>query len=291
MFKQLLIAFLTTLIAGVTFAAGLVCSRLVVSAVGLSAPRLSTQAPESIAGFYLLAGSIVLSGGLALLAKGISASRRVRWLVLSVFLFLGFAVSTTIEASIFSNAAGTLLMIPILLLPCMLLVGVIALLSSSPFSERDIKERIIQFFRARSWQEWIWRIVVASMSFPLIYFVFGLVVSPIVSNYYASGVSGLALPAPALIVQVQFLRSLIHLVAAFPILILWKGNRLRFVIALASAFFVFVFAYDIVLAVQMPAILTLVHGVEVLIDSLVYAWAIFFLLMPDNTQLMQQSTT
>jgi hypothetical protein len=289
MFKKLLIAFLTILIAGATFAAGLVGSRLFFSAVGLSAPRLPAQAPESIAGFYLLAGSIALSGGLTLLAKGIGASRRVRWLVLAVFLFLGFAASTTIESSIFSNATGTLLMIPILLIPCILLAGVIALPSVLPSSAKNIKERIIQFFHARSGSEWTWRILGAIMGFPLIYFVFGLAVSPIVSDYYASGVSGLALPPPALIVQVQCLRSLIHLVAVFPILILWKWNRQRLVIALASAFFVFVFAYDMVLAVQMPVILTLVHGIEVLIDSLVYTLAIVFLLMPDNRRLVQQS--
>lgn len=290
MFKRLLIEFLTTLIAGATFAAGLVASRLLFSAVGLSAPRLPAQAPESIAGFYLLAGSIVLSGGLTLLAKGIGASRRVRWFVSAVFLFLGFAASTTIESSIFSEATGTHLMIPVLLIPCILLAGVIALPSASPSSTMNIKDRIIQFFRARSGSEWTWRVLVAIVSFPLIYFVFGLIVSPIVSDFYASGVSGLALPPPTLIVQVQCLRSLVHLLAVFPVIILWKWNRQHLVIALASAFFAFVFAYDMVLAVQVPANLILVHGIEVLMSSLVYALVIVFLLMPDNRRLIQQST-
>jgi hypothetical protein len=120
-------------------------------------------------------------------------------------------------------------------------------------------------------------------SFPLIYFGFGLLVAPVVSPYYARGDYGLALPAPALIVQVALLRSLLHLVAALPVIVLWNGSRLRLVVALAAAFFVCVFAYDIVMAIRMPVVLVVVHGVEVLADSLAYAWVLFRLFASDGT--------
>ena len=288
MFKQALIRLSTILIAGIAFAAGLVGSRLLSHAIGLSAPRMPAQAPESIAGYYLITGSIILSGGLALPATGISASLPVRWLVLATFVFLGFAVSTTIETSIFSSAAGTMSMIPALLLPCILLAGVLAAPCLTPFPTRETEGRIVRFFRARPWPEWTWRIAAAVVSFPLIYFVFGLMASPVVSDYYASGVSGLALPAPASIVRVQFLRSILHLVSLFPLLILWRGDRRHIVVGLTLAFFVFIFAYDIVLANQIPAVLVLVHGLEVLVDSLVYAWAVVHLLMPDKTRSIQK---
>jgi len=289
--KHNLARILAVLISGIAFAIGLIISRVLFYTVGLSAPRIPEQAPESIAGFYLIAGSLILSGGLVLLTEGMSASRLVRWLVLGTFVFLGFAVSTTIEASIYSSASELLLIIPVLLLPCILSTGVLSQMLSPRSENWNTMKRVSQFFGTRSLSEWGWRIALTIVSFPVIYFVFGLVVAPIVTSYYANGVSGLALPSPSKIVQVQFFRSVIHLIAAVPLIVLWKRERQHLVVALALAFFVFVFVYDVVLAIQMPIVLVFVHGVEVLVDSLVYAWVLVFLLMPNKMHWVQESPT
>ncbi len=261
------------------FAIGLVVSRLVFQFVGVSPPRMPTQAEEAGAGYYLLAGSIALAAGMVLSSRGIRGTLPIRWLVLSTFLFIGFGVSSTIETSIYSSTGGVLWMIPVLLLPCLLLAGTEAVLLKSPLAEPTRTRGVADAFRSRTWVQWALRGLGAIAVFPLIYFIFGMIVSPVVSQYYEQGVSGLALPEPVVIVSTQFLRGALHLLAVLPVIVFWNGSKRKLVLALALAFFVFVAAYDIVLAYQVPIVLVVTHGIEVLVDSFVYAWVLATLLL------------
>jgi len=267
------------LVSGLIFAAGLVASRLIFHTLGVSPPRLPGQVPEAIAGYYLLAGSIALAAGAALTSRGLRGTRLARWLVLATFLFVGFGVSSTIETAIFSSADGVLLMVPVLLLPCSLLAGVEAALLRPREADRLPMSSSAGFFRARTWAQWSWRLAAAVAAFPLVYFVFGIIVSPVVTEYYAHGTAGLALPGAGVILATQFLRGALHLVVALPIMILWSASRRQLVVALALAFFVFVAAYDIVLACRVPNVLLITHTFEVLADSFVYAWLLVVLLI------------
>jgi len=279
-FSRLSFRLVTIATAGVVFATGLVISRLLAYAFHFNAPRMAVQAPESIAIFYLLGGSVLLVGGILWLIDNIQAKKFTRWITYFVFLYLGFAVSTTIESAIYSTAPGILTMIFIFLLPCVLLAGILVFASNSiPVAQNlGFGVHLKNYFHMKSATEWSWRILLAIVSFPMIYFLFGIIASVFVADYYNAGVAELRLPAPQVIVQVQVLRSVLHLIAIAPILILWKGSRQSLIIALALAFFVFVFTYDIILAIQIPATLILVHGVEVLIDSCAYSWVLVSLL-------------
>jgi hypothetical protein len=97
-------------------------------------------------------------------------------------------------------------------------------------------------------------------------------VSPIVSSYYEAGVAGLSLPEPQVILLTQLLRGVLHLLAVWPVMLFWNGSRKHLVVALGLSFFVFVSAYDFVLAYRVPVTLVFIHGIEVLISSLLYAW-------------------
>lgn len=265
-----------TLVGAFTFAAGLVVSRLAIAYLGLSPERAPNQASEVVAGYYLLAGSIALAIGTVPSALGLREGRTVgRSLVLAVFLVLGLAVSTSIEASIYSSAAGALQMIPVLILPCLLLAVAEAALfgSRSGAFTAKLPERV-----DRTAAQWTFRGLGAVLAFPLVYFVFGTLVSPIVGPFYARGIAGLALPGVGTIVGVEVLRGVLHLAAIGPILLLWGGTRKRLIFALASGFFVFVAAYDPILAYEVPVRLIVVHGIEVALDSVAYAWLVVSLL-------------
>ena len=269
-------------VCGFVFAAGLVASRLILQAIGVSPPRMPTQAPEAIAGYYLLVGSVVLAAGVTLLSRGVRGTRLVQWLVLAAFLFIGFGVSSTIETSIFSSTHGVLLMMPVLLLPCCLLAGAETALRRRPDANRLPAPSAAAFFRGRARAQWAWRFAAGIVAFPLVYFIFGIIVSPIVTEHYARGTAGLVLPEPGLILSIQLTRSMLYLLVALPVMILWSGSRRQLVVALALAFFVFVAAYDIVLAYQVPNVLLVTHAFEVLADSFVYAWLLVALLVQNT---------
>lgn len=266
-------------VCGFVFAAGLVASRLISQTMGVSPPRMPTQAPEAVAGYYLLVGSVVLAAGITRLSQGVRGTRWVRWLVLATFLFIGFGVSSTIETSIFSSTHGVLLMMPVLLLPCCLLAGAETALRRRPDANRLPAPSAAAFFRGRTWAQWAWRFAAGIVAFPLVYFIFGIVVSPVVTEYYVRGTAGLVLPEPGLILSIQLTRSILYLLVTLPVMILWSGSRRQLVVALALAFFVFVAAYDIVLAYRVPNVLLVTHAFEVLADSFVYAWLLVALLV------------
>ncbi len=122
----------------------------------------------------------------------------------------------------------------------------------------------------------------AIISFPLIYFFFGILVSPIVTTYYDELVKGLFLPKPETIIIIQLIRSTLFLLITIPIIINWTSSKTQLILALSFAHFVMVFAYDFYLAIVMPIELVLIHGVEILLDSFVYSWVLIKILNNRN---------
>lgn len=266
------------------FAFGLVVSRLVLHPMGLTPPRMPQQADESTAVYYLLSGSFLLSIGLFALAPKISGAFITRFLSMFFFFFACFGISVSLESSIYSSIEGFDLMTLILLLPIILFSFTSTSLTSSQSTTETFSRRSIHFLKSKTPGEWAWRILLAILSFPIVYLLFGIVVSPFVADYYRESSYGLAIPGIGTIMAVQLARSLLFLLATLPIMIAWFGNRIQLVVMLGIAHFVFVFSYDIVLAYQLPMNLVLTHAIEILLDSMVYSWAIVKLLYSERLE-------
>lgn len=260
------------------FASGLIVSRLILHPIGLTPPRLPQQADESTAVYYLLSGSLLLSLGLFPLARKIKSAFLPRFVILFIFFFACFGISVSLESSIYSRIEGFDLMILILLLPIILFSFTCVLLNKSKPASESFLQKSLLFFKSRTPGEWAWKILLAILSFPIVYALFGIIVSPFVADYYRESSYGLVIPDIATILAVQLARSLLSLLTTFPIMIAWFGSRIQLVVMLGIAHFVFVFSYDIVLAYQLPMNLVLTHAIEILLDSMVYSWVIVKLL-------------
>ncbi len=265
-------------VGGLVFAATLILSRLLLQTLGWGLARAPAQASEEVAGYYLLGGSIGLAAGTAWVVQGLKASTLKRWSVASAFVFVGFALSTTVEAGIYSASDGVILTVLLFLLPCLALSTLQVTLfrvdkeAGPGGTEAPGREP------AR--RDWTWRLAAAVLAFPVVYFVFGIIVSPIVATYYTEGVAGLVLPSTVLIVGTQILRGILHVAIVLLVMRIWCRSRRQLVMALTAAFFVFVTMYDVVLAYEMPAVLIVTHAVEVLADSFVFSWTVVLLLAP-----------
>jgi len=269
------------------FAFGLVVSRLVLNSMGLTLPRLPQQADESTAVYYLLSGSVLLSLGLFSLAQKVKGAFLTRFLIVFLFFFACFGISVSLESSIYSSAEGYDLMILVLLLPIILFSFTSTSLTKSQSLTETFSQRSIRFFKSKVLGEWAWRVVLTILSFPLVYFVFGIIVSSFVVDYYRESSYGLTIPDFGTIVVVQLVRSLFFLLVTLPIIIVWSGKKIQLVLLLGMAHFVIVFSYDIVLAYQLPVILVLIHAIEILFDSLVYSWVIVRLLYSEQPKFEQ----
>lgn len=259
------------LLLSIVLASGLVVSRIFLLKLDIFLPRLPQQADENTAIFYLLIGSLLLASGWYYLTKGIGGSKKERILISSLFILTGFSIGVTIESAIYSDIESYHLSIILLLLPMILYAIIASIITDTKKIQQPFSDRIRSYFRAWSKKVWLQKILLSIVSFPIIYFIFGMIASPFVTDYYSKLVGGLQLPDPGTIIGVQLIRSILFLVITIPIIINWTLTKTQLLISLTMAHFVMVFAYDIYLAIVMPFELVMIHGIEILADSFVYS--------------------
>ena len=113
-----------------------------------------------------------------------------------------------------------------------------------------------------------------------IYYTFGSIIAPWILSYYDDPmqVFGLTIPPLEVMILLQFLRGFLYIVALFPIIATLRVSpRAMFLsvfglIYIAGAFVPFI-AYS-----TLPVFLRMVHGLEILADSIVYGAALVYLL-------------
>ena len=253
------------------YMAGTMASAGLVSAMGMKLPPIPEQANEQMMGLCLLISSCALVIGVGPLARRIRARYWVRCLILAALTYVCIGLNTPIEAAIFTNISGMQTMVIFSLLPCLLFGGVTALLFKPSGKAEPFGQQVLHFFSGRSVQKWAWRLAAAVCAFPVIYWTFGMMVAPWVIEYYKQGQFGLTLPGTGAIILTQLLRSSLFFLAALPILIVWSGSRRQLTVLLGFAFFVLVGLFGMIQTYWLGPVLLVVHSVEILVDSMVYA--------------------
>jgi hypothetical protein len=236
---------------------------------------------------YFALSSPLVGLGLLPLALGMGATRRARWFALALLLFVCIGVNTVIEMTIFSTTlahGGALALAASFLLPALFCAFALATLASSETAEPSLVERTRSFFAAHSAGGWAWRLLLALLAFPLVYFLFGSMVGPFVIDTYKAGIANLVLPPVGAILKTQFVRSALFLLASLPILVLWKGSRKSLILALGLALWVMVGLFGLVQAVWLPAHLRILHSLEIGADSFAHAGALTVLLFPRRSE-------
>ena len=260
------------------YVAGAVAGGAAVSALGVPLPQLPEQADAETMGLLLFIAGLALAAGLIPLTRRLQGSYWLRWLVLAVLCYVCIGVTSPLEGAIFTTM--DMASVPVLsLLPCLLFAAVMALLFQPADGGDSLAVNVLRFFRGRSAGQWIWRFIAAIFAFPIIYWTFGLMVAPFVMEYYKQGQFALAVPNPAAILATQFARSVLFLLAAMPILVMGSGSRRQLILALGLAFYVLVGLFGMIQSYWLAPTLQVLHNTEMLIDSMVYAWALTALLI------------
>ncbi len=252
----------------VAFVAALVLSGVIGGLLHLPAIAMpggtSSQAMFAMFLAQLVAG-FVLVVGLVPLARGLAAPAPLRAVAIGSFLLLALGVNGMIEAKMFTHFLDNGIASASVFYGCLAVLLGAALGWSFGAPQRPAG------LPHRSWLAWIPRVAAVWLAWPLIYFFFGMCVSPIVVPYYNAGIAGLRIPPIGTILAVQLVRSVIFLAASLPFIALWKGSRrgLWLTLGLAHAFTVGL--YGLVGATFLPVVLRLTHTVEMVGDSFTYA--------------------
>jgi hypothetical protein len=137
-----------------------------------------------------------------------------------------------------------------------------------------------EYVSAMGRNEFVGRFVIASVLWMAIYFIFGSMVGPLVQPYYTDGDIGydLVIPPVEILIMLQTLRGVIYVLGILPIVLSTKSDRPRLAGILAALLYVGGGLAIFVISDQFPVFLRLVHGVEILADSVFAGLMIAYLL-------------
>ncbi len=235
-------------------------------------PALPGKADMRLMGLYTIIAAAILSIALAEVSRRLNANRGARFAAIAWLAYAWLGINNPVEASIFTTIGGGLAIAVIMLFPCLLVAGMVTLLFGQPTTTSPFAVNSVQFGQNRTVMKWAICISAAILAFPAVYFFFGMPVGLIVGKFYQDQAFGLQLPSLGVVVGVQFIRGLVALVAALPVLVVWSGSRQQFAWTFSLSLFVLSGLYGLIQAYWMPWTLRSIHTVELLLDSLAYSW-------------------
>jgi hypothetical protein len=259
-------------VIGAIYFVGILIAGAVVTKLGLPFPEVPGQTWIPILGFLT---AVTLAVGIALLANGIAGTPFKRGSILVVFFYVSFVINNQIEAVVYSTTAEVPTMLLFFILPCLMASAAAVLLTR--FAEE--RPALPTVFADRPITRWWWRVVLAWLAFPVIYYFFGALIYPLVADAYTSPDFGLRLPEPLVVIGAVSLRSLLFLAASIPILVNWHRSRRSLVLSLAAALAAMVGVAGMFESTWMPTQMKIVHSLEIIADSLVHAWVMVALLV------------
>jgi len=205
-----------------------------------------------------------------------------RTLILSVFTYIAYTLNNILDASLYvaaySSSSPFTTSLPSII-PSLFCSGVVALLFPPEERGPGFVTASKEFFRRRSAGQWHWRLLLAIAAFVPVYLFFGLLVNPITGEYYRQNMHGLQAAEWGQILPIQFLRSLLFLLACLPIFIAWQRSESSLFLRLGTAQFILVGLLYMLISYWLPLFVRIPHSLEILADSFMYTGILTWLLL------------
>lgn len=278
--KQLLVNFGKLILCGLAYYVGLIFGGMVASFLQLSQPPMPEGADQASLAIAMLLVSPILALALALIARNIAGGWLARTIILSVLTYVAYTLNTVLDASLYVTAyASTSAFTTIsAIVPSLFCGGAVALLFPPIDKGQSFFAAWKAYFSQRATGQWLWRLLLAIVAFMPIYIFFGLLVNPITGDYYRQNMYGLQAASWEQILPVQFLRSLLFMLACFPVFIAWQKSVRSLFLSLGSTLFILVGLVYMLIGSWLPLSVRIPHSIEILADSFVYAGALTWLL-------------
>lgn len=263
----------TWLIVGAVFVAADIIGAPVLNGAGLNPPSIPGAEPPSMAKLAL--ANLLLGAGVTLVGLRLGGSRMQRWLALAFLMFVVGGVNSATEMRFFTTVGGELFTALSWLFPAVLGGWILARSACGA-----AKTGASRWWRSRRPGAWIWRLMLAWAAYPFMYFLFGMLVAPIVVPYYQQESGFLVVPPMTAMLSLAWVRGIFFLAASLGVVMLWTGTRKELALRLGLAIFCISGLYGLLLGDFFPMVLRWTHGGEVLAASLSYAAVVAWLLLP-----------
>ena len=260
------------ILAAIVWVVGTMFSSALVNALHLPFPTLPQDASQAERFALFVLGSVLLAAGMTPLASRLRGGFVGRWGALAALLFICIGVNTSIEAVVFSST-----MTPAQGITLALMTLIPSVLGAAVLARRPKDLVALPAFGGPGWA---WRLFAAWLAFPVIYYFFGSIIAPFVTDAYLQGISGLRIPTATVVITTQLVRSPIFLGAILPCVLLWNGSRRSLGFHLGLALAIAIGIYGLVQATFFPMHLRIIHSLEITADEFTYAFVLAWLFRP-----------
>lgn len=201
------------------------------------------------------------------------------WLVMFVVRFFNNMIEGYFFTDVFGSPSAFLVALGLAMLVSILIAAAAGFILLHPEFNDSLWVRSRRMLAKRSTAQWIIRIVASSPIYFLIYFGFGMAVSPFVYQYYQDPSLGLNIPPFSLMIPLELLRGLIFTLALIPLITAIGTGRNYIFIATSMMLFI---PGSLIPMIEAPLPIQIIpfHIVELLADSLVFGYALTLLFAP-----------
>lgn len=267
------------LLSSLTFVVGMMLGGMLATLLTLPAPILPPEIDAGGTMVIMFATSPLLVLALYFVNRALAGGWLMRGAMLAWLAWIAYSVNNVIEAAIFTSFGATPAFTLVNFAPALLLCAFAVAMLFRPHSPQTALGSVWRtYFHSRSPVDWVWRLALAAVVFMPIYYGFGLLVVPLVGDYYLQGSFGLAQPPLGTLLLVLLVRSVLFFLATLPIVVSWQETRFSLVFSLGFALFVMVGLLYMLAAAWIAPEVRFVHSLEILADSFVYAGVLAWLL-------------
>ena len=273
--RTILRVLLKVLAVGLVFFIGEMVGGMAAGAIGLVTPEMPAGADPGTIMLLLLACSAGIAATLGYLAAHLAGPYVLRWLALAASGWAIYSLNTYLDAVIYTTYTSAS--------PYKLVMDAVALILAGALAARIFSPRsdlAVQPAPQLTLSGWAWRLALAWAAFPIIYLGFGKIVEPLVIDMYREQMLGMTAPGWGQIISMQMLRSAAFLTVLLGLLALWNRPRRSAWLPLGISTFLLLWGFYGIQAYWLPVGFRLAHTLEILADSLVYAFLLSVLFAP-----------
>jgi hypothetical protein len=133
-------------------------------------------------------------------------------------------------------------------------------LFGSKSSSSSLPDELRSHFSQRKASSWIWRFAVSALSWPVLYYLFGAMVAPVVTPYYTELGLFLVLPPLEVIMSVQALRGFIYVSALLPVIACMRVRMKRLFLSITGLMYIGGGLAIFLIVETFPVMLRIAHG-------------------------------
>jgi hypothetical protein len=294
--KRIFIDLFKGIAAAVASFIGLILGGMITPLLGLPTPGIPPQVEMSALMPRLFLTLVIISILLGECFKGLYRHYWQRLLSIWLCNYLLYYLLNLLDGLLFSPLPNMSTGILSNIFPALFMAAVTAWLWKPGAGDAPEDGVVRNYFASRKAGQWAWRLAVAWLVYPPIYYLMGRAVGPFVQHYYEDPSLGLGLTMPPsleVLMGMQVLRGALFLIAVLPIIFPWRESQGGLWLWVGMVIFIQIAGQGIFQASWLPVGLRIPHSLELLADSLlqagVYALLLYYplkmsrALAPDKT--------